>query len=366
MNSVSGTESTLAAAVERAREGLRLSPADGLFLLREGDFLLLGELAARARRRLHPDPLVTFVVDRNVNYTNICVTECRFCAFSRRPSDPDAYLLPWGEIAKKIEGLLSVGGTQILLQGGHNPALRIDDFENLFRRIKSSYPVHLHALSPSEVSYIARISRLDVRTTLSRLKAAGLDSIPGGGAEILSDRVRAVIAPKKVTADEWIGVMREAHLLGIPSSATMMFGSVETEEDILEHLTRIRTLQDETRGFTAFIPWSYQPVPGELERDEATAIDYLRIVAFSRLYLDNVPNIQASWVTQGPKIGQVALFFGVNDMGGTMMEENVVSAAGTAHRITIEEMVDLIREAGFEPCQRDTRYKIIRRFRTRG
>ena len=362
MKSASGTDSALEAALDRARQGVRLSVEEGLAVLRDCDLFLLGELASGVRRRLHPEPVVTFVIDRNINYTNVCTTGCQFCAFYRDRTDPDAYVLPWERISSKIRELVAAGGTQILLQGGHNPALKIDYFEDLFRRIKAEFPVHLHALSPSEISYIAKISRLDIDTTLARLKEAGLDSIPGGGAEILSDRVREIISPRKISSDEWIDVMRKAHLAGIPSSATMMFGSVETHEDIVEHLARIRALQDETGGFTAFIPWSYQPVSGSLDRGEATALDYLRIVAFSRLYLDNVPNVQASWVTQGPKIGQVALFFGVNDMGGTMMEENVVSAAGTSHQMTIDGMIDLIREAGFMPCQRNTLYKIIRRY----
>lgn len=362
MKSASGTDSALEAVLDRVRQGDRLTSDEGLFILRECDLFSLGELAADVRRRLHPEPVVTFVIDRNINYTNVCTTGCEFCAFYRDRADPDAYVLPWERISTKIRELVDAGGTQVLLQGGHNPALKIDYFEDLFRRIKAEFPVHLHALSPSEITYISRISRLDIDTTLARLKEAGLASIPGGGAEILSDRVREIISPRKISSDEWIGVMRRAHLAGIPSSSTMMFGSVETHEDIVEHLTRLRKLQDETGGFTAFIPWSYQPVSGSLDRDEATALDYLRIAAFSRVYLDNIPNIQSSWVTQGPKIGQVALFFGVNDMGGTMMEENVVSAAGTSHRMTIDEMIDLIREAGFMPCQRSALYEIMKRF----
>ncbi len=342
--------------------GGRLSGEAGLWLLQQADLLDLGAWAQSVRERKHPERIVTFVIDRNINYTNVCINRCRFCAFYRSPDDPEAYLLTEQEIFEKIAETLALGGTQVLLQGGLHPKLTLAYYESLFRSIKARYAVHLHALSPPEIVHLSEVSSLPVTEVLRRLREAGLDSIPGGGAEILADRVREVTSPTKIAAAAWLNVMREAHRLGIPASATMMFGSVETDEELIEHLLRIRELQDETGGFTAFIPWSYQPGNTELRGETATGVEYLRVLAVSRILLDNIANIQASWVTQGPKMGQVALFFGANDMGSTMLEENVVKAAGVSHRLDPEEILRLIRDAGFVPAQRNATYGILRRF----
>jgi cyclic dehypoxanthinyl futalosine synthase len=333
-----------------------------LFLLEKADFLTLGEWAQQISDRKHPDRTVTFIIDRNINYTNICINRCRFCAFYRSPEDPDAYLLTLEEICEKIEETLKLEGTQILMQGGIHPDLSIEYFENLFREIKARYPIHIHALSPPEIVYLSQKSGLQVSDALKRLKVAGLDSIPGGGAEILVDRVRSLVSPNKISQKDWLNVMREAHALQIPSSATMMFGSIETPEEIVLHLIRVRELQDETGGFTAFIPWSYQPGNTDLGGESSTGVEYLRVLALSRIFLDNIENIQASWVTQGAKMGQTALFFGANDMGSTMLEENVVAATGVSHSMTPEEIIRLIRDAGFHPAQRNTMYKILKTF----
>jgi len=316
-----------------------------------GDLLDLGEQADNIRKALHPDGKVTFIVDRNINYTNICINRCRFCAFYRTPESPEAYLLTRDEIFRKIEETISLGGTQILLQGGINPALGIDYYTDLLRAIKARFEVNLHGFSPPEIAYLARRHQLTIRETLIILRDAGLDSIPGGGAEILSDRVREVLSPKKIRSSEWLKVMEEAHRIGMRTTATMMFGSIEGPEDIIEHLDSIRRLQDKTGGFTAFIPFY-----------GTTATDYLRILAISRIYLDNIRNIQASWVTQGLKLAQVALRFGANDFGSTMIEENVVRAAGVSYRVSKEDIIKAIRQAGFKPVQRDTYYNAIREF----
>ena len=339
----------------------RLDGDEGLALFRHADLLTLGELANGVRKRLHPERLVTFIIDRNINYTNICVNKCKFCAFYREADSPDAYILSKEEIFKKIEETLAQGGTQILMQGGVHPDLGIDYFEDLFSSIKSRYSIQIHSLSPSEISYVAKKADLSIKDTLTRLKAAGLDSIPGGGAEILVDRVRKKVSPNKIRWRQWADVMREAHKHDMPTTATMMFGSLETEKEILEHLVRLRTIQDETRGFTAFIPWTYQPGNTELGGRAATAVEYLKVLALSRIMLDNFDNIQASWVTQGAKIAQVALEFGANDFGSTMIEENVVAAAGITFRMTKQEIVNIIKDAGYAPAQRDTRYNILKR-----
>jgi len=334
--------------------------------LKHSDLLELGELADAMRRSLHPEGIVTFVVDRNINYTNVCINRCTFCAFYRDVDSPDAYVLPMEELFKKIEETVALGGTQILLQGGLHPDLGLDYYVDLLRVIKERYEVNIHGFSPPEVSYLADRHNLTIRETLVILKKAGLDSIPGGGAEILSDRVREILSPRKIKSPVWLKVMGEAHRLGMRTTATMMFGSVETPEDILEHLDSIRDLQDRTGGFTAFIPWSFQPGNTELNRQRkvhsATAVDYLRVLALSRLYLDNVENIQASWVTQGLKLAQVALRFGANDFGSTMIEENVVASTGVGFRVSKKDIIGAIQSAGFRPAQRDTCYNIMRRF----
>jgi cyclic dehypoxanthinyl futalosine synthase len=345
--------------IGKAATGERITADEGLALLANADLLTLGELANAVRKRLHPKRVVTFIVDRNINYTNICVNRCKFCAFYRDAESPEAYVLTDEDILRKIEETIALGGTQILMQGGVHPDLRIEHFERLFRAIKRRFTVQVHSLSPSEVTYLARKEGLSIRDTLVRLKAAGLDSIPGGGAEILVDRVRQQVSPNKIRWREWVDVMREAHQLGMPSTATMMFGSLETQEEIVQHLVRVRELQDETKGFTAFIPWTFQPGNTELGGRTATAVEYLKTLALSRIVLDNVPNLQASWVTQGAKIAQVALEFGANDFGSTMIEENVVAAAGVTFRMKREEIVGLIKDAGYRAAQRDTTYKIL-------
>jgi len=344
-------------------EGLPLGRAEALRLLEEADLLEVGKLADGIRRRLHPDNRVTFVVDRNVNYTNVCESKCRFCAFYREEGMADAYLLAKEEIYAKIAELEAQGGTQLLMQGGLHPSLGIEWFERLFREIKRRFPrVQNHSLSPAEITHIAEISGLSVPETLARLKAAGLDSVPGGGAEILVDRVRQEISPKKIGWQGWATVMREAARQGLPTTATMMFGSRERAEEIVEHLFRVRELQAAGGSFTAFIPWTYQPGNTELGGKTATGVEYLKVLALSRIVLDNIPNIQASWVTQGAKMAQVALFFGANDLGGTMLEENVVAAAGCTFRMSREEMVALIGDAGFVPARRTTTYQILQEY----
>ena len=336
---------------------------DGLFLLTGTDLLSLGKLADGVRRRLHPQRRVSFVVDRNVNYTNVCTTRCRFCAFYRDAAHADAYVLSYEDIFNKVRELAEHGGTQLLMQGGLHPGLQIDWFENLFRQLRERYPtVRIHSLSPAEVVHIASISGLTMGDCLKRLQLAGLQSLPGGGAEILVDEVRRAISPNKIGWQEWAAVMREAHRLGMPTTATMMFGAGERPEDIVEHLFRIRELQAEQGGFTAFIPWSYQPGNTALGGEQASGVEYLKVLALSRVVLDNVPNIQASWVTQGERMAQIALFFGANDLGGTMLEENVVAAAGVDFRLSQQELIDLARGAGFQPVRRTTTYDILEEY----
>jgi len=363
-----GSNASVDKALEKALDGERISDDDAAALLRSRDLVAVGRVANEVRNRLNDPSRVTFIVDRNLNYTNVCVTDCDFCAFYRRPGDQrEGYLLPKPVIYKKIEETLAIGGTGLLMQGGHHPDLGIDYYEDLFRSIKARYEIHLHALSPPEIQHISRRSKLTIPETLARLRDAGLDSVPGGGAEILVDRVRAIIAPKKTKTDEWLDVMRQAHRLGMSTTATMMYGHVETLEERVEHMRRIRELQDETRGFRAFISWTFQRDGNRLddvvrEEDRPTSFDYLLTQAVSRIYLDNVPHIQSSWVTQGMKVGQVALGFGADDMGSVMIEENVVSAAGTTHRTTTDELVHLIRAMGKIPVQRDTLYREVRVF----
>ena len=352
-----GLRSRLDAAAERVLAGERLAADDALLLLRHERLTALGALADLVRRRKHPDGVVTYIIDRNVNYTNVCNAFCTFCAFYRAPHHAEGYVLPFETIERKVHETYALGGNQILLQGGHNPELKIDYYEDLFRRLKQSFPdLWLHALSPPEITHIRKASRLTLEETLSRLRAAGLDSVPGGGAEILVDRVRRQLATNKCSAGEWLEVMEEAHRQGLRSTATMMFGHVETLEDRIEHLARLRELQDRTGGFTAFIGWTYQAEHTALGGREVTSADYLRTLAVARVFLDNVANVQASWVTQGPKLGAASLAFGVNDMGSTMIEENVVSAAGTVHAMDEPRIVAAIRDAGFVARRRDMTY----------
>ncbi len=332
-------------------------------------------MADEIRQSLHPDKIVTFIVDRNINYTNICVNQCRFCAFWRHKKNKDAYVLSKKELFKKIAETIALGGTQILLQGGLHPDFDIDYYTNLLKDIKSRFDINIHGFSPPEICCIADKSNLTIKETLKILRTAGLDSIPGGGAEILSDRIRKILSPRKIKKSSWLKVMEEAHKLGIRTTATMMFGSVEKPEDIIEHLDAIRNLQDKSSAkgglsggeFTAFIPWTFQPQNTELARSfrifySATAVEYLRVLALSRIYLDNIKNIQASWVTQGLKIAEAALRFGANDFGSTMIEENVVASAGVSYKVSKENIIRAIKNAGFKPCQRDTCYKILKNF----
>ena len=346
----------------------RLGNDEALKHIRETDLLTLGEMASAVKARLHPDKITSFIVDRNINYTNVCWVDCKFCAFGRHAKDDDAYLLSFEEIGQKIQELLDIGGTQILFQGGVHPKLDIGYYEELVDYIHTHYPaIDIHGFSAVEIDYIAKISRITTKEVLERLFAKGMKSMPGAGAEILSDRVRDIIAPKKIDADTWIRIHKEAHETGMTTSATMMFGTVESDEEIIEHWERVRSLQDETGGFTAFIMWSFQPDNTPLAAQmpnltKQSANRYLRLLAVSRLYLDNVPNIQSSWVTQGSYIGQMALRFGANDLGSTMMEENVVKAAGASFRMGQDEMISLIRDIGEYPAKRNTRYHILERY----
>ena len=341
--------------------GRRVSAAEALALYRHAPTHLLGRLADAIRSRKHPGRIVTYIIDRNVNYTNVCVARCNFCAFYRPVGSADGYVLGFDEILRKIDETIAVGGNQLLLQGGHNPDLPIAWYEDLFRAVKARYPeFKLHALSPPEVLHIARINQLTVPAVIARLVTAGLDSIPGGGAEILVDRVRKLLnCHGKASADEWIDVMRQAHRAGLRTTATMMYGTVETDEERIEHMMRIRGLQDDTGGFTAFITWSYQPEHTERGGTEATGIDYLRTLALARIVLDNVDNLQASWVTQGGKVGQLSLAYGANDMGSVMIEENVVRAAGAAYCMDEVEIVVNVEDAGFIPKRRNMHYEIL-------
>ena len=362
---------SIEAIAQKVRGGERVDRDEALALYLDAPTALLGELADGIRARKHPERVVTYIIDRNVNYTNICVARCNFCAFYRPVGSGEGYVLGFDEIFRKIDETIELGGGQLLLQGGHNPDLPIEWYEDLFRAVKSRYrDFRLHALSPPEIIHLTRLSRLSVPQVIERLVAAGLDSIPGGGAEILVDRVRKLLnCYGKATADEWLGVMRHAHQAGLRTTATMMYGHVETVEERLEHMFRLRELQDESRGlplvasakggFTAFITWSYQPEHTELGGFEATGIEYLRTLALARIVLDNFDNLQASWVTQGGKVGQLSLAFGANDMGSVMIEENVVRAAGAAYCMDEIEIVRNIENAGFRAKRRNMHYGIL-------
>jgi cyclic dehypoxanthinyl futalosine synthase len=346
---------------EKVRAARRVTAAEALALFRAAPTSQLGHLADLVRARKHAGRIVTYIIDRNVNYTNVCVARCNFCAFYRPVGSSGGYVLSFEEIFRKIDETIAVGGVQLLLQGGHNPDLPLSWYEDLFRAIKDRYPrFKLHALSPPEIIHLSRLSQLSIQEVIARLMAAGLDSVPGGGAEILVDRVRKLLhCYGKATADEWLDVMRHAHRAGLRTTATMMYGTVETDEERLEHLVRLRDLQDETGGFTAFIAWSYQPERTELSGSEATGIDYLRTLATARIVLDNFDNVQASWVTQGGKVGQLSLAYGANDMGSVMIEENVVRAAGASYCMDEAEIVRNIEDAGFAAKRRDMHYGIL-------
>jgi len=349
--------------LEKAWNGERLTRKEALLLWEKADFYTLAALAHHRRFTLHPDPIVTYVIDRNINYTNICTSGCQFCAFYRSGGAHDSYVLSNVDLGAKIEETLTLGGTQILLQGGMHPELGLGFYEEMLQFIKENFAIHIHGFSPPEIVHLAGSENLEVQQVLHRLKKSGLDSIPGGGAEILVDEVRSKISPNKCSSGEWLAVMESAHSLGIKTTATMMFGHIETVEQRLEHFLKLRDLQDKTNGFTAFIPWTFQPDNTALMTEPATATDYLRTLAMSRLVLDNISNIQVSWVTMGSDVAQVALQFGANDFGSTMIEENVVAAAGVRHRLSVDQIKEIIVDAGYEPRQRNTYYELIKEHR---
>lgn len=347
-------------AIAKAAAGDRLTREDAETLYYDCDLHTLGALAHAMRMRKHPEPTVTYVGDRNINYSNICVCACRFCAFFRAPDAEDAYVITRGEMADKIEETLRLGGTQILLQGGHHPDLPLSWYEDLLKWMKTAWPeLHIHAFSPPEIFFWSRKFDLAPRELLRRLRDAGLDSLPGGGAEILQNDVRRQVSPNKCSADQWLAVMEAAHSLGMKTTATMMFGHEESPEHRLDHLFAVRATQDRTGGFTAFIPWTFQPANTRIKVAPQPSAAYLRLLAISRLVLDNVDNIQASWVTMGPEIAQLALFYGANDFGSLMIEENVVAAAGVSYHMTREEIHQVISRAGFTPRQRKMDYSLV-------
>ncbi|MGE4297410.1 MAG: cyclic dehypoxanthinyl futalosine synthase [Desulfovibrionaceae bacterium] len=344
-------------------DGGRVTELEARTLYAEADLHTLGALAHAVRLAKHPEPMVTFVGDRNINYSNICVCGCRFCAYFRAPGAPDGFVLSRDELYRKIEETLELGGTQILMQGGHHPELPLEWYEELLRDIKARYPIHVHAFSPPEIVHFSKLAKLPVAEVITRLRAAGLDSIPGGGAEILVDSVRKAVSPNKCSAGRWLGVMEEAHNQGMRTTATMMFGHEEWPEHRIEHLIAVREVQDRTGGFTAFIPWTFQPANTAMSFDRdwhpLPSPAYLRMLAVSRIVLDNVDNIQASWVTMGPKVAQLALFYGANDFGSTMIEENVVAAAGVRFRLSADDIRRIVRAAGFAPRQRYMDYTLL-------
>jgi cyclic dehypoxanthinyl futalosine synthase len=347
--------------LRRTVDGERLSEGDALALLRSNRLAAIGDAADQVTRRMHPESYRTYNIDRNINYTNICTAVCDFCAFYRGPKSDEGYVLPRPVLLEKVRETVALGGNQILLQGGLHPKFTLDWYEEMLRDIKRDYPmINVHGFSPPEFHHFTKVNKLPLETVLGRLREAGLGSIPGGGAEILVDRVRAELTRGKVMSDDWLNVMRVWHRMGGKSSATMMFGHVETLAESVEHLRRIRDLQDETGGFTAFICWTFQPDNTKLSHlPPVGSFEYLKTQAVARLFLDNVPNIQSSWVTQGLKIGQLAMTFGANDMGSLMIEENVVAEAGTVHFLTLDQIRDAIVELGFEPRQRDVFYRLV-------
>jgi cyclic dehypoxanthinyl futalosine synthase len=347
--------------LDKAVSGQRITPAEGLELTECNDLALLGSAANAVTRRLHPETYRTYNIDRNINYTNVCTAVCDFCAFYRGPKSDEGYVLPRAELLKKIEETVALGGDQILLQGGLHPKFKLDWYEEMLSDIKSAFPdLNVHGFSPPEIHHFTKVNNCSLKEVLSRLKDAGLGSLPGGGAEILVDRVRDEITRGKVMTDDWLNVMRVWHQLGGRSSATMMFGHVETKQERIEHLERLRELQDETSGFTAFICWTFQPDNTEMDDiTPAGSFEYLKMQAIARLYLDNIPNIQSSWVTQGLKVGQLSLVYGANDMGSLMIEENVVAEAGTVHYLTLDQMREAISSLGFTPRQRNVHYELF-------
>lgn len=349
-----------ASILQKIYQNERITRQDAAQLFYSADLLELGLAADSVRRKYHPEPEVTYIVDRNINYTNVCYVECSFCAFYRSSLESDSYLHGLDVLDKKIEETMALGGTGILLQGGLHPELKLEWYEGLLRHFKTKFPTTwIHGFSPPEIINICKVSKLPLPTVMERLATAGLDSLPGGGGEILVDRVRKIISPRKCMTEEWLAVHEETHRLKLRSSATMMFGHVETLEERVEHLQKIRDLQDRTNGFMSFICWTFQPENTLLTCPTSTATDFLKTLAISRIFLDNIENVQSSWLTQGLKLGQVALQFGANDMGSVMIEENVVSAAGANFQATEEDLRRLIRDAGYTPLKRDTIYRLV-------
>ncbi|QDU30906.1 Aminodeoxyfutalosine synthase [Anatilimnocola aggregata] len=347
--------------LSKAVAGERLTPEEGLALLQSNDLAAIGRAADAVTRRLHPEPIRTYNIDRNINYTNICTAVCDFCAFYRRPKSPEGYVLPREELLQKVRETVELGGDQILMQGGLHPDYKLEWYEELLHDIRSNFPtINVHGFSPPEIHHFTKVNKLPLKAVLQRLKDAGLGSLPGGGGEILVDRVRGAMTRGKVMTDDWLNVMRVWHELGGNGSATMMFGHIETLAERIEHLERLRQVQDETHGFTAYICWTFQPDHTDMaDVPPAGSFEYLKTQAVSRLYLDNFPNIQSSWVTQGLKIGQLALLFGANDMGSLMIEENVVAEAGTVHFLTLDQIRDSISELGYTPRQRNVHYELL-------
>lgn len=360
-NMITRRPSSIAAILEKSVAGERISCDEGLALLESHDLTAIAKAANEVACRLHPENYRTYNIDRNINYTNICTAVCDFCAFYRTPKSGEGYVLPREVLLEKVREAVELGGDQILMQGGLHPTLTLEWYEELLRDIKRAFPqVNIHGFSPPELHHFTKVSKLPIETVLQRLKDAGLGSIPGGGAEILVDRVRSAITRGKVMTDDWLNVMRVWHRMGGVSSATMMFGHAETLAERIEHLHRVRELQDETHGFTAFICWTFQPEHTQMAHVPPSGpFDYLKTQAVARLFLDNIPNIQSSWVTQGLKIGQLALLYGANDMGSLMLEENVVAEAGTVHHLTLDQIRGAIEELGFEARQRDVRYRLM-------
>lgn len=348
--------------LEKRLNGERLNLEEGILIF-HADLALLGEAANQMRGEIHPEPIVTFVIDRNIATTNACVVDCDFCAFYVSPKSGKKYVTGFEEIFRSLDELVALGGTQVLFQGGINPELRLDHYVNIFRAVKERYPqLHIHSMSPEEIHYLTKREKMSAEEVLRVLKEAGMNSLPGGGAEILVDRVRSTISPKKISADRWLEIMRACHHVGMKGSATMMYGHIETLEERVIHFLRLRQLQDETGVFRAFIPWSFSAhgTPRMSHIPMAGGEDYLRTMAVGRLVLDNIPNFQTGWVTEGTKLAQVALAFGANDMGGILMEERVVKATGITNDTSVDEFIRLIQKAGYVPAQRDTNYKILK------
>lgn len=339
-----------------------LNQKQGLELLQHGDILDLGKMANDLRQKMHPEKTVTFIIDRNINYSNICSNECKFCAFFRRADHKDAYVLPMETILAKIQETVDAGGTQVMIQGGLHPDLDLAYYLKMLSTIKEKFSIAIHSFTATEILYMAQQAGKSVKDTLIELQAAGLDSLPGGGAEILSDRVRKIVSPKKIMTDDWLDVMETAHSIGMESTATMVIGLGETLAERIDHMEKVRALQEKTGGFRAFITWTFQPGHTELGGSKTSSWEYLKTLALTRLYLENISHIQGSWVTQGESIGQVTLGFGADDLGSIMLEENVVRAAGTSYEMSIDKMVRLIQATGYQAAQRDTKYNVIRRF----